>query len=223
MIVFRTVVFYTALIVLLRLMGKRQLGQMEPSEFVVTMLLANLASIPLENPDLPIHYGLVPMGLIYAAEIGLSWLSLHNVRLRRLLCGKPVILIDNGKLVMENLRRARINLDELSCHLRTQGILAVDVVQFAILETNGTITVFPFPQYQPATALDAGIRAAKQEIPYTVVSDGQLLESNLRLLGRDRSWLSGYLAGKGCTQSDVVLLTVTRSGQACLIRRQDTA
>jgi uncharacterized membrane protein YcaP (DUF421 family) len=204
-------------------MGKRQLGQMEPSEFVVAMLLANLASIPLENPDLPIHYGLVPMGLIFGAEIGLSWLSLHNIRIRRLLCGKPVILIDNGKLVMSNLRRARINLDELSCHLRNQGILAVEVVQFAILETNGTITVFPFPQFQPATARDAGVEAAKQEMPYTVISDGQLLEANLRLLGRDRRWLNSFLTGKSCSLGDVVLLTVTQSGQTCLIRRLDTA
>ena len=204
MIVFRTAVFYTALIVLLRLMGKRQLGQMEPSEFVVAMLLANLASIPLEDPDLPIHYGLVPMGLIFGAEIGLSWLSLHNIRIRRLLCGKPVILIDNGKLVMSNLRRARINLDELSCHLRNQGILAVEVVQFAILETNGNLSVFPFEK--------------NQSIPITIIEDGYLSRENLTLSGKSPAWLKKQL-GKSLPE-DIFLLTVDGNGEVLLLKKE---
>ncbi len=219
MLIFRTVLFYAVLILQVRLMGKRQLSQMEPSEFVVTILIANLAAIPLEEPSHSVWSGLAPMAIVLAAERLLSWLSLKDLRLRRLLCGKPVILIENGRLIRQNLRRTRINLDELSAQLRTQGVLELQTVQYAILETNGALTVFPYPQFQPATAKDAGVQASAQELPYTIITDGQILWDNLSLLGRDRLWLTHYLSGKGCRADDVMLLTLTPKGKTCLIRR----
>ena len=186
MVVYRTLLFYFALIAVVRLMGKRQVGQMEPSEFVVTMLIANLAAVPLENPDTPVLGGLVPMGIVFLCERGLSLICLKSIRLRRFFCGKPVILMENGRLLEENLRRTRVNLDELSGHLREQGVLAMETVQFAILETNGSITVFPFPEFTPA---NEGAGAKKQELPYTVISDGHILGANLTLLGKNEAWL----------------------------------
>ena len=218
-LILRTLLFYSALIIAIRLMGKRQVGQMEPSEFVVTMLLANLAAIPLENSEEPVLNGLIPMALVLLAERVVSWICLKSIPLRRLFCGKPVILIDNGTLIYENLKRTRINLDELTGHLRELGILEVEKVQFAILETNGSITAFPFPQHRPADAADAGIPVKKQELPYTVISDGQVLEQNLTLAGKDRTWLDHHLTAQRVTVSDVVLLTVTKGGRTCLIRR----
>ena len=220
MVALRTVIFYIALIAVIRLMGKRQVAQMEPSEFVVTMLVANLAAIPLEEPDTPVATGLTAMATVLVLELILSWGSLKSVFLRRVLCGKPLILIDNGRLLAENLRRSRVNLDELSGHLREKGILEIQSVQFAILETNGTITVFPYPHLQPATAADAGVEAKKQELPYTVISDGQLLKKNLRLAGKDEVWLGDYLHARGCGRQDVLLLTLTPGGKTHLIRRQ---
>lgn len=219
MIIYRTVLFYCALIAVIRLMGKRQVGQMEPSEFVVTMLLANLASIPMEDLERPVWHGLAAMGLVLLAERIVSRVCLKNIRLRKLLCGKPVILIDNGHLLYENLLRTRVTLDELSGHLRELGILEIEHVQFAILETNGALTAFPYPQYQPADARDAGITAAAQELPYTIISDGHLLADNLRLCGRDETWLTHYLISRRVTQADVVLLTLTKSGKTALICR----
>lgn len=219
MVLLRTLIFYLALIGSIRLMGKRQVGQMEPSEFVVTMLLANLAAIPIENLDDPIWHGLLPMALIFGGERLVSWLCLKSIRLRRLLCGKPVILIDNGKLLPANLRRTRVNLDELTGHLREQGILEVSQVQFAILETNGSVTAFPYPQYRPANAADTGIGVKSQEFPYTVISDGHLLRDNLALTGKDETWLNHYLVGKGVSPSDVLLLTVTPGGKTTLLSR----
>ena len=219
MVALRTVIFYIALIAVIRLMGKRQVAQMEPSEFVVTMLVANLASIPLEELETPVSVGLTAMATVLVLELVLSWVSLKSIGLRRLLCGKPVILIDNGKLLSDNLRRTRVNLDELSGHLREKGILEIQAVQFAILETNGAITVFPYPQLQPATAKDAGVEAQRQELPYTIVSDGRVLEKNLVLAGKDRVWLEGYLAGRKCPLSQVLLLTLTPGGKTWLIRR----
>ena len=208
MLFYRTLLFYFSLILVIRLLGKRQVGQMEPSEFVVTMLIANLASVPLEDPDLPIHYGLVPMAIVFVCERLISLLCLKSIRLRRLLCGKPVILIENGRLLEQNLRRTRVNLDELSGHLREEGVLAMEEVQFAILETNGSITVFPYPP-----------KPEKQELPYTVISDGRILRDNLRLLGRDEQWLLKKLRGRSLTAEGVLLMTLTQSGKIALFPR----
>lgn len=217
MVIYRTLLFYFALILVIRLMGKRQVGQMEPSEFVVAILIANLASVPLENLDVPIWGGLVPMGIVFVCERLISMLCLKNIRARQLLCGKPVILIENGRLLEENLRRTRVNLDELSGHLRQEGILQMETVQFAILETNGSVTVFPFPEYTPA---QEGPGAKKQELPYTVISDGHILTKNLRLLGRDEQWLRKKLHGKGLRPEQVLLMTLTESGELALFPRQ---
>ena len=209
MVIFRSFLFYFALIAVIRGLGKRQVGQMEPSEFVVTMLIANLASVPLEDWSIPVWGGLVPMAIVFACERVLSWLCLRSIGARRVLCGKPVILIENGRLLEGNLRRTRVNLDELSGHLREQGVLAIETVQFAILETNGSVTVFPFPP-----------KPQKQELPYTIISDGRILWENLRLLGRDRGWLEKKLRGRGLKAEEVLLMTLTKSGTIVLFPRQ---
>ena len=116
--IWRTVLFHAILIVTVRLLGKRQIGEMEPSEFVVTMLLANLATIPMEEPDRSILHGIVPIGLVIAAEMLMALLMFRSIRVRRLLCGKPVILIENGRILEKNLRQTHVNLDELTMHLR---------------------------------------------------------------------------------------------------------
>ena len=209
MVVYRTFLFYFALIAVIRLLGKRQVGQMEPSEFVVTMLMANLASVPLEDWSIPVWGGLVPMAIDFVCERLISALCLKSIRARRLLCGKPVILIENGRLLRENLRRTRVNLDELSGHLREQGVLRMETVQFAILETNGSVTVFPYPPGKQ-----------KQELPYTVISDGHMLPDNLRLLGRDEEWLRKKLHGKGLEPEAVLLMTLTESGECAVFPKQ---
>ncbi len=216
MVIYRTLLFYFALIAVIRLLGKRQVGQMEPSEFVVTILIANLASVPLEDWNIPVWGGLVPMAVVFVCERLVSALCLKSIRARRVLCGKPVILIENGRLLRENLRRTRVNLDELSGHLREQGILAMETVQFAILETNGSVTVFPYPQYAPAPA---GPGAKKQELPYTVISDGHILRDNLRLLGRDEEWLRKKLRSRGLKPEGVLLMTLTHSGECAVFPR----
>ena len=216
----RTVLFYIVLIAVIRLMGKRQVGQMEPSEFVVTMLVANLASIPLEETDLPLTAGLVPILTVLGMELVFSALSLRSIFFRKLLCGKPVILIENGTVLQENLRKTRVTLDELTGHLREKDVLDLSSVQYAILETNGNLSVFPYPKEKPASAKDAGIRARKQYIPLTIVSDGKLLEDNLQKAGKDRSWLDRVLQDRDAALSDTWLLTVDGSDKILFYRRE---
>ena len=124
----RTIALYLVLIVCVRLMGKRQIGEMEPTEFVVTMLLANLAAIPMQDGAIPLYSGLVPILTVLGSELVLSGLILYSVKFRQLLCGKPVILIENGKLMQDNLRRTRVTLDELTGHLREKDVLDITAV-----------------------------------------------------------------------------------------------
>ena len=126
----RTILLYLVLLCCVRLMGKRQIGQMEASEFVVAMLVADLAAIPMQDVSIPLYSGLVPMLTVLSAELILSYLCLRSIRLRKLLCGKPVILIENGRILQQNLRRTRVTLDELSGHLREKDSLDMQTVQF---------------------------------------------------------------------------------------------
>ena len=201
-----------ALIFCIRMMGKRQIGQMEPSEFAVTMMVANLATIPMENEGIPLHSGLVPMLTILGTELALSGATLRSLFLRKLLCGKPVILIENGRILQENLRSTRVTLDELTGHLREKDVLDIQSVQYAILETNGNLSVFPFPSEIPASARDAGIHPTDRFLPVTVISDGQLLWQNLQYAAKDEAWVHKVLGEYRASIAGTWLLTVDKAG-----------
>lgn len=217
---FRTLFLYLVLIFAVRLMGKRQIGEMEPAEFVVTMLVANLAAIPMQDGAIPLYSGLVPILTVLGMELVLSGLILRSVRLRQLLCGKPVILIDNGKILQENLKSARINLDELTGQLRAKDVLDIRTVQFAILETSGDLSVFPYPKEKPASAKDAGVQATGQHLPVTVVEDGYLSRENLKRAKKDKVWLEKVLSQHNCGVKETFLLTVDESGQVVWLGKE---
>ena len=219
----RTVVLYLVLIAVVRLMGKRQIGQMEPSEFVVTMLVANLASIPMQDGGLPLFSGLVPILTVLGAELLLSALSMRSVSFRRILCGKPVILIENGKISQKALRATRVTLDELTGHLREKEVLDLRSVQYAILETNGNLSVFPYPREKPASARDAGITAKAQSLPVTVIADGHLYRENLVVAGKDDAWVQKILREKNATVPDTWLLTVDEKDRIFFLPREADA
>ncbi len=216
----RTIILYLVLILVIRLMGKRQIGQMEASEFVVTMLVANLASIPMQDTGIPLYSGLIPILTVLGAELFLSWLIMKSVLFRKFLCGKPVILIENGKILQDNLRRTRVTLDELTGHLREKDVLDIRSVQYAILETDGNLSVFPYPKERPASAKEAGIQAGKQSLPYTIIEDGYLSRENLRLSGKDEVWLRRVLEENIATAEETFLLTVDGTGKTIFFRKE---
>lgn len=207
----RSVVLYFFLILIIRLMGKRQLGEMEPSEFVVSMLIADLAASPMQEIDMPISTAVIPIVIVFALELLLSTLAYHYILIRKLFCGKPVILMEDGKILSENLRRTRVTPDELTEHLREKGIVDLSTVKYAILETNGQISALPDSRYAPVTAIDLGVNVEPVELPFTLISNGRLIEENLKLSGKTKKWLDATLKQRGCTASQVLLLTVDRS------------
>ena len=217
---FRTILLYLVLILVIRLMGKRQVGQMEPSEFVVTMLVANLASIPMQDTGIPLFSGLIPILTVLGIELVLATLSLRSIFLRKLLCGTPVILIENGNILQANLRKTRITLDELTGHLRQKDVLDLKAVQYAILETNGELSVFPYPKERPASAKEAGIPAGKQYLPLTIISDGKLIEDNLTIAKKNRSWLEKVLLQHDAKIENTWLLTVDGGDRVVFYRKE---
>lgn len=206
----RTIILYLVLIAVIRLLGKRQIGQMEASEFVVTMLVANLASIPMQDGGIPLFSGLVPILTVLGLELVLSSLALRSIRLRRLLCGQPVILIENGRMIQENLRRTRVTLDELMGHLREKDVLDLRSVQYAILETNGNLSVFPYPKEMPAAAKDAGVQVKDRYLPVTIIEDGYLSRENLTQAGKDEAWVREVLGQYRACVASTWLLTVDK-------------
>ena len=209
---FRTAVLYIVLIAVIRMMGKRQIGQMEPSEFVVTMLAANLASIPMEDVGIPFYSGLVPILTVLGVELVLSGLSMQSIRFRRILCGKPVILVENGRVLRENLLKTRVTLDELTGHLREKDVMDLTTVQYAILETNGNLSVFLYPAEAPASAKDAGITPKPRHLPVTIIEDGVLLHENMEKAGKDEQWVRRVLGDRRASIPGTWLLTVDRDG-----------
>jgi len=218
----RTIILYLVLIAVVRLMGKRQIGQMEPSEFVVTMLVANLASIPMQDGAIPLYSGFVPIVTVLGVELVLSALSMKNTRLRKILCGKPVILVENGNILQKNLRKTRITLDELTGHLREKDVLDLQAVQYAILETNGNLSVFPYPKEKPASAKEAGVQVKKQYLPVTVVSDGEIMTKNLAKAGKDIAWVHKVLQQRQATVKDTWLLTVDGGDRIMFYRKEES-
>ncbi len=212
----RSIVLYLLLIVTIRLLGKRQLGDMEPTEFVVTLLIADLASVPMQDPGIPLLSGIVPILTILVLEIILSTLSFYFISFRKLLCGMPIILMQDGRIIPNNLKRTRITPDELTEHLREKDIVDLTTVKYAILETNGQISALLESQSQPLTPKDMNIQTDDNDLPVTIISGGRLMEHNLKISGHDRKWVEKILAQHQTTEKDVFLLTVTRANKIYL-------
>ena len=150
----RTLFLYIIVVTGMRIMGKRQIGEMQPSELVVAIMISDLATIPMQDVAIPLFSGVIPILTLIVMEIVLSWISLKNKRFRRLMTGKPNVIIHNGKILEEEMKNLRFNMDDLNEQLRIQGYTGISNINFAILETNGQLSVIPKPQNKPATAED---------------------------------------------------------------------
>lgn len=218
---FRTAILYVLLIVGLRLTGKRQIGELEPIELVLTMLLSDLASVPMQDFGIPLVNGVIPIVTLLAMSMLLSCVSLRNVRFRTLICGKPAIIIRNGKLQQDAMRHNRLTLDELFEELRTQGVTDISDVKYAILETGGQLSVLLRTVAQPATPYQLGLTYEDDVfLPTVIINDGRLLRGNLRQTGHDEAWLQAQLSENGVNApSQVFLLSIDERGEIiCIVK-----
>ena len=219
----RTIILYFALILAVRLMGKRQIGEMEPMEFVVALVISDLAAVPMQDPGIPLFAGIVPIFTVLSIELLIAAMAFSSVRLRRLFCGTPVILMENGTILYGNLRKTRVTVNELVEHLREKGITDLSTVQYAILETNGSISALRYPKYEPAGAKDATIHVDALELPIIIISDGRWQKENLAIAHQNKRQAAHYLKENGCTVQNAALLTVTPSGKWYLSTKKEAA
>ena len=204
----RTIILYLIIILTLRVLGKRQVGELEPSELVVAILISDLAAVPMQDIGIPLLSGVIPIITLLALELVISEISMHSLRFRAFLCGKPAFIILDGKIDQKAMAKNRLTLDELGECLRRNNILNVEQVKYAILETNGQLSTFLYPQFSPLTAKDAGKKPQETEYPVTIISCGRIMQQNLQAIGKDEEWLRKQLSAHGCKRlSDIFLAT----------------
>lgn len=206
----RCIVIYFFLLVAMRLMGKRQLGELQPFEFAITLVASDLACIPMSDPTIPVVYGIIPVFTLFVVHIIITKLASGSLRFRKLLNGKPIIVIERGNLLPDVLKELNMNIDDLLEALRSGGCFDPGEVEYAIIETNGTMTVLPKAQFKPLTPSDMGMAPEPAEMPVTVVMEGCFMGANLKgLRGVDKERVLRLLGVLGMKQSDILLLLVT--------------
>lgn len=220
-ILIRTVIVYILVIAALRLMGKRQIGQLQPSELVVAMMLSELACIPMESVEMPLILGIIPIITLFVAETTFSFFTLKSRRVRKLLSGAPAVLIEKGKVSEKEMARLRFNIDDLMEELRTAGYVSIADVEYAIIESNGGLSVIPKSNKRPLTAADLNICLPYEAIPFLLVTDGVINEKAMAASGHDMVWLLEKLNEFDIWDiNDVFIASVDVSGEFFVQKKQ---
>ena len=218
----RTILLYLALMIGLRLVGKRQIGELEPSELVLTLIISDLAAVPMQDFGIPLVNGLIPIITLLCLSMVLSFISLKSVKFRNLACGHPTILIREGKLQQKAMADNRYTVDELLEQLRGQGIADLSSVKYAILETNGRLSVCPYTADSPVTPKTLTENGQDQvTLPVVIIADGQIIQRGLDTLGLNRAWMDHQLSQRNIPgPKSVFLLTADERGTVICIPKE---
>ena len=213
----RTVVMY---VISVRLMGKRQISQLQTSELVVTLLISELAVMPIQQHDDPLWNGLIPMLVLVVCEIVVSLLMLKCGKFRQAVCGNPMIVIQNGRVLQDQMRRLRMSTEDLFEELRQAGAFALEEVAYAIVETNGELSVLKKSAADSLTPKQAGVNVPEEALEVVVISDGRISQHSLKLCGKDPHWLREQLKCQGTELSEVFIMTARTDGKQLIIKKQ---
>jgi uncharacterized membrane protein YcaP (DUF421 family) len=219
----RAVILYAALILGIRLMGKRQIGELQPSELVTAVLLSNIASLPVEDPAIPMIIGIIPIFTLICLDVIMSYASLRFRGIRRLVCGSSKIVITNGKIHQKELLRLRYSADDLLESLRAMGIFDIDEVQLAVVETNGSLSVYQKFANRPVTNKDLDLKGEKdKDPPMMVIENGTFIDSALQAVGLSRASVSQELSDKGTDINTIYICTADPDGIVNIIEKEET-
>lgn len=185
----RTLILYALVVIVMRIMGKRQIGQLQPFELVIAIMISDLAAVPMQNTGVPLLNGIVPIVTLLITQLLISLLSIKSIRARAIICGKPTILIEKGKINQSALRKELYAINDMLEQLRIINYQNIADIEYAILETSGEISVIPKSQKRPLNPEDMGIKTDYEGISTSVIIDGRVLTGNLEQAGKDRSWL----------------------------------
>lgn len=218
--VVRTAVLYIVVVLLIRLMGKRQVGELQPSELVVTILISELASIPMQDLSRPVSNGVTAILVLVILELLLSVITLKIPPMRRLFSGKPAIVIADGKIDQQMMKRLRYSIDDLLEGLRTDGCFCIEDVHYAILETNGTLSVMLKKSADTPTRSEMGINHMDCGLPITIISDGKLQKPAIKSHNVDMNAVYARLKAERLTVKDVFLMTGEGGGDYVIIKKE---
>lgn len=218
--VYRTIILYIVVIISIRLMGKRQIGDMQPGELVITLLISEIAAMPLQDTDQPILFGVSAIFTIVVIEIFMSILALKSFFVRKMLSGKSAILIKDGVIDQKELKKVRMTVLDLVELLRGQQVFDISTVSFAVLETGGSLSVLLKSKEQPATVGDLKVQKGPAELPLPVISDGKILSESLTSLGIKEKAVTARLAKKGIKPENVFLMTLDRAGKTEIVKKE---
>ena len=210
---------YGVILIGVRVMGKRQISQLQTSELVVTLLISELAVMPIEKRDQPLWDGIAPMIALILCEIAVSLLMLKSGKFRQAVCGKPILIIENGKILQDQMRKLRMSTEDLFEQLRQNGVFSLEEVAYAVIETNGMMSVARRPEDDPLTPSQAGVKVRAEALEVVVVSDGEISESSLKLCGKDAQWVKGRVKAAGLSLSDVFIMTATGQGKSRIVKK----
>ena len=221
-VMIRTILLYLLITIALRIMGKRQLGELQPSELVTTILVSNIATLPVEDTGIPLLAGVIPIFTLMCFEVFTSYIVLKNKRIRRVVAGNPVIVIRDGQIRQQELEKLRLNIDDIMAQLRAQNIFDIREVSFAVVETTGSLSVYQkFPARNvTAQMLSLPEDAASNFPPLVIISDGTLIDSALRMCNLREEWLRATLEAQKIAQEDVFLMTCDRSANYYIVPKE---
>ena len=218
--ILRTILIYFLVISIMRFMGKRQIGTLQPSELAVTILMSNIASVPIENIDLPLILGIAPIIILIFFEYLFSLIGIKSRRFRKIICGKPIFIIEDGKINQKALTLLRFTIDDLTESLRGCGVFNIDEVAFAIVETNGKINVIKKFESQNLTPKMINIKKEEVTAPLVIISDCKAIESNLKHLNLSKNWLLNLLKEKALEIEDVFLMTADKNKKTFIVEKE---
>ncbi len=218
-IIIRTFILYIFVVASVRIMGKRQIGELQPTELVITILLSEVASIPMEDPDIPIVYSLLSVLLLVSFEIIISVLSMKSNRFRGLIQGNSIIVIKNGKFDQKQMKRLRFTVDDILESLRQKDVFDVSEVQYAIVETNGNLSVLLKNENKPVTVKNMGLTKSESGLPCLIISDGRILKKNFKDCDMTEKKLKKILKKHKATASEILLMTSDLYGNINLVKK----
>lgn len=217
----RATVLYAVVIFLIRVMGKRQIGELQPAEFVVTMLVSEIASIPMQDNTIPILNSISALFVLVAYEVITSAVSLKSYKFRAFMQGHPIIVIRDGVIDIKALKKMRMSVNDLMGALRQKDVFEISQVSYAIFETNGQISVLLKPENMNATADDLNLRPQDEGMPFAVICDGTVIEDAVEQSGIERSKIKSAVSSAGMEISEVLIMTVTPHGKTYIVRKGD--
>ncbi len=204
----RAIIIYFCLLFAMRLMGKKQLGELQPFEFAVTLVAAELACIPMSDTTVPVFYGLIPIFTLFVIHLILTKIIKHSIKFRRIINGKPIIVIDSQGINYDAINKLDMTINDLLESLRGAGYFSPSEVQFAIVETNGDLTVVPKAENAPLTPSDMGITTDPKSIPYMLICEGKILSQNVQLSGVSKDFITKLLKKFDLKQKNVLMASV---------------